>query len=39
MFLKEHPELMQTLDTELRKRLELPPLTRYAKAPPAPVLV
>jgi recombination protein RecA len=35
MFLKEHPELMQTLDQELRKRLELPPLARYAKAPPA----
>ena len=39
MFLKERPELMDTLDEELRKRLELPPLTRRAKAPPAMVLV
>jgi recombination protein RecA len=38
MFLKEHPELMETLDEELRKRLELPPLNRHAKAPPALVL-
>jgi recombination protein RecA len=39
MFLKERPELMDTLDEELRKRLELPPLKRYTKAPPALVLV
>ena len=38
MFLKEHPELMESLDTELRKRLELPPLTRRAKAPPVLVV-
>jgi recombination protein RecA len=38
MFLKEHPELMETLDEELRKRLELPPLNRHTKAPPALVL-
>jgi recombination protein RecA len=38
MFLKERPELMDTLDAELRKRLELPPLTRRAKAPPALVV-
>lgn len=37
MFLKERPELMDTLDEELRKRLELPPLKRRAKA--LPVLV
>jgi recombination protein RecA len=39
MFLKEHPELMESLDEELRKKLELPPLKRYAKAPPALALV
>jgi recombination protein RecA len=39
MFLKGHPELMETLDEELRKKLDLPPLTRRAKAPPALVLV
>jgi recombination protein RecA len=38
MFLKEHPELMETLDEELRKRLELPPLNRHTKAPPALVV-
>jgi recombination protein RecA len=38
MFLKERPELMETLDEELRKKLELPPLSRRAKAPPALVL-
>jgi recombination protein RecA len=38
MFLKERPELMDTLDEELRKKLELPPLKRHAKAPPALVL-
>ena len=38
MFLKEHPELMESLDTELRKRLELPPLPRRAKAAPALVV-
>ena len=38
MFLKERPELMDTLDAELRKKLELPPLNRRAKAPPALVL-
>ena len=35
MFLKEHPELMESLDEELRKRLELPPLNRHTKALPA----
>ncbi len=38
MFLKEHPELMESLDEELRKRLELPPLNRRTKAPPALVV-
>jgi recombination protein RecA len=38
MFLKERPELMDTLDAELRKKLELPPLTRRAKAAPAQAL-
>jgi recombination protein RecA len=38
MFLKERPELMDTLDEELRKKLELPPLKRNAKAPSALVL-
>jgi len=38
IFLKEHPELMETLDEELRKRLELPPLNRHTKAPPVLVL-
>ena len=37
-FLKDHPELMESLDTELRKRLELPPLTRRTKAPPVLVV-
>jgi recombination protein RecA len=37
MFLKERPELMESLDEELRKKLELPPLARHAKA--LPVLV
>jgi recombination protein RecA len=35
MFLKERPELMESLDEELRKRLELPPLNRHAKTAPA----
>jgi hypothetical protein len=39
MFLKERPELMDTLDAELRKRLELPPLKRFTKAAPALVVV
>ena len=38
MFLKEHPELMESLDEELRKRLELPPLNRHTKALPALVV-
>jgi recombination protein RecA len=38
-FLRDRPELMETLDEELRKKLDLPPLNRASKAVPELVLV